>query len=299
MPAAVHAVGLCEQLGRSVRGSSSARALAEAAVVRLAAADKFVDASSLVERLEQLAGRPAAAGGTGASYARSPAASPAPGQKKNPIAVGSAGPSAAGPDAARPADPHGPVAAGGGPTASASASGAGSGSVGEIQWNPAWFNGHWEAVVAGVGSHAASLGGLLKPARVLSAEPGAVQLGYDTEYEAMRQRAVGDSAGRIEEALSRLAGRPVKCRFVPTGRSGGPAMTAGGVPMGGISTEQRQQVADDPAVRAVLELFGGQLADVRLDVEPVSVAERLPATEPEAPLAPSTHAPAGLEDEED
>ncbi|NQU74690.1 MAG: DNA polymerase III subunit gamma/tau [Planctomycetes bacterium] len=54
-PAAVHAVGVCERLLGSVRGSSCARALVEAAVVRLAAADKFVDPASLIQRLEQLA----------------------------------------------------------------------------------------------------------------------------------------------------------------------------------------------------------------------------------------------------
>ncbi len=69
MPAAVHAVSICEQLMRSMRGSSFGRAMMEAAIVRLAAADKFVDTASLIERLSQLAGHggPTAAPRTGGS----------------------------------------------------------------------------------------------------------------------------------------------------------------------------------------------------------------------------------------
>ena len=73
-PALVQAVGVCQHVGRSLRGSSVARALVEAALVRLAEAEKFVDPSSLIERLEALSGgRPAA------------------GQKKKPVAVPQAG----------------------------------------------------------------------------------------------------------------------------------------------------------------------------------------------------------------
>ncbi len=56
MPALVHAVSVLQSVGRNIRGASMARGLVEAALVRLAEAEKFVDAASLVERLEQLAG---------------------------------------------------------------------------------------------------------------------------------------------------------------------------------------------------------------------------------------------------
>jgi DNA polymerase-3 subunit gamma/tau len=70
LPSLVHAVGVLQTTARNIRGSSVSRALLEAALVRLAEADKFVDAASLVERLE----RAEAAGG------------PATGQKKKPVA---------------------------------------------------------------------------------------------------------------------------------------------------------------------------------------------------------------------
>ena len=54
LPVLVQAVGICQQVARTVKGSSVARALVEAALIRLAESDKFVDTASLVERIEQL-----------------------------------------------------------------------------------------------------------------------------------------------------------------------------------------------------------------------------------------------------
>ncbi len=62
VPALVQAVGVTQSVSRRLRGSSVARALVEAAVVRLAETEKFVDADSLVRRLEELSGSSASAG---------------------------------------------------------------------------------------------------------------------------------------------------------------------------------------------------------------------------------------------
>jgi DNA polymerase III gamma/tau subunit len=56
LPALVQGVGILQRTAQNIRGSSVGRALVEAALVRLAEADKFVDPASLVERLEQLSG---------------------------------------------------------------------------------------------------------------------------------------------------------------------------------------------------------------------------------------------------
>jgi len=56
LPVLVQNVGICQQVARNIRDSSVSRALLEAAIVRLAAADQFVDPASLIERLESLAG---------------------------------------------------------------------------------------------------------------------------------------------------------------------------------------------------------------------------------------------------
>jgi len=56
MPVLVQAVSIIQNVARNIRGSSVGRSLLEAALVRLAEAEKFVDPASLVERLEQLSG---------------------------------------------------------------------------------------------------------------------------------------------------------------------------------------------------------------------------------------------------
>ncbi len=77
MPALVHAVSVLQSVGRNIRGASMARGLVEAALVRLAETEKFVDPASLVERLEQLA--------TGRAPAASPEKKPAPEKKTAPV----------------------------------------------------------------------------------------------------------------------------------------------------------------------------------------------------------------------
>ncbi len=60
-PSLVQAVGICQSVLQAIKGSSVARALVEASLVRLADAEKFVDPGSLIERLESIAtGRPIA-----------------------------------------------------------------------------------------------------------------------------------------------------------------------------------------------------------------------------------------------
>ncbi len=54
-PALVHAVSVLQAAGRSLRGSSVARALLEAALVRLADAEKFIDPAAITARLEAIA----------------------------------------------------------------------------------------------------------------------------------------------------------------------------------------------------------------------------------------------------
>jgi len=70
LPSLVQDVGICQATVRNSRGSSVARALVEAAIVRLSAADKFVDPASLVDRLESLSG--------GQKKKRSPGSEPVP-----------------------------------------------------------------------------------------------------------------------------------------------------------------------------------------------------------------------------
>ena len=53
-PVLVHGLGLIQTAGRNIRGSSIARGLVEATLVRLAESEKFINPESIVQRLEQL-----------------------------------------------------------------------------------------------------------------------------------------------------------------------------------------------------------------------------------------------------
>jgi len=62
---------------------------------------------------------------------------------------------------------------------------------------------------------------------------------------------------------SRLFGRQVQCEYVPTGEAGkGPAARKP-VRTAALPTAERARIAGDPAVKAVTDLFGGALAEVR------------------------------------
>jgi hypothetical protein len=57
-PVLVHGIGLIQAAGRNMRGSSVARGLVEATLVRLAQSEKFINPEDIVERLEQLSAGP-------------------------------------------------------------------------------------------------------------------------------------------------------------------------------------------------------------------------------------------------
>jgi hypothetical protein len=272
VPSAVHALGVCEQLLRSVRGSSCASALAEAAVVRLAAADKFVDPSSLVERLEQLAG------------------------SKKKALTGPAG----GDEARRPAGPAAPAAARG---ASATAQSPSSndrrpGAVVEpepIQWEAGWLSAHWGQVVRQLGQMGhAQVAGIIQPARPVQVEGDLIVLAYAPAHEPLRRQVAGALADRVSEALSQLAGRPVRCQFTATTQEGNAAAQPAARPTRGVSSEERNKVENDPAVHAVMDLFGAKLVEIRLEAEPASPEA---ADETGRPVDAATAVPAAQEAE--
>ncbi len=263
LPAAVHAVGVCEQLLRSIRGSSFARAMAEAAIVRLAAADKFVDPASLLERLEQLTGgtgavRPSGANAPGRASpmaSAAPASAGAAGAKKKPMTVPGGG-NAAGAIA-------GAVAASESPA-----------STRAVQWDFAWLAANWPAVIEHLSASGfGAVAGLLRSARPLAVDAGSIRLGFPADQVSMRTRAAGAMAAAVAEAMGHLAGRRVGCHVESVGQATGRPAVVGGQLIGGISSEQRRQVEQDPAVRAVIDVFGGQINSIRPDLELARVGQ--------------------------
>ena len=228
LPVLVQSVGVCQTTGRNLRGLSSARGLVEAALVRLAAAEKFADADSLIQRLEALAG-----GGV------------APiGQKKKPLAPGrdrAAAPAPQSPQQPSPATLEDP------------------------KWEMSYMADQWGAIVGALATaRQGQVSGLLAPAKVLQLDDSTVRLGFDDAHESIRKRCQA-MADRIDSALGKLFGRRVHCEYVPTGAPGAPTAPANGQAPAAprLSTADRQEVNGDPAVRAVLDFFDGSIEYIR------------------------------------
>ena len=240
LPALVQAVGILATLAWNLRTSSLARPLLEAAVVRLAESDKFIDPDSLIERLEALGSgtrpsRPAAGGAPKVDASPRPAAPPT---------------KAASPRPAQTAAPA-PIA---------------------LQWESAWLSANWQQVVGALSdARQMQLAGLLAPAKVMGFEDGVLTLAFDARHETFCNRA-SQMDGTIAGALSSLAGRPVQCRYQRISNGPGDAVPSGPV-FGGLSTAEKNAVGKDPSVRAVMELFGGEVVDIRRDDSPPAAAE--------------------------
>ncbi|MFB3890666.1 MAG: DNA polymerase III subunit gamma/tau [Phycisphaerae bacterium] len=302
-PAIVQMVGLWQSLQYKLRGTSVARALMEAALVRLAMADKFVDPASLLERLEAIGGGVGVppASRAGVSPASGPAAAPtryglspssAANLKRNfavSLAAGlSAPPVGAGPSVSTPAPSAGPLPSTTTPPLPSSAPAT------PIQWNLAWLAANWPRVIEGLtAARQMQVAGLLRVATVKSFDGAALALGFDVANETLRQRAAA-MATTVNAALSAMAGRDIRCDFLSTvnGTAPGaarPAM-AGASPAGGtgfstgaagngagfangrparampvLSTAEKAEIMKDPAVQAVLSAFGGEVVDIRKD----------------------------------
>ena len=232
VPALLQAVGILHGLGRNLRASSVGRALVEAVVVRLAEAEKFVDPASLVERLEALA--------RGAPFA---------GEKKKPAApTGEPRPARQPlrrPAAAAPAEPPArPLPA-------------------PVRWDAAWLGANWQLVVENLATAGrARVAGLLRPCRFTGLNGEVMRLQYSAEHEALRRQAAEQMGPAIDEAMTQLFGRCVRCEFGSYAADGGAPKGAGNA-FGGLSSEERNHAARDPAVKRVMTLFDGELIDIR------------------------------------
>ncbi len=224
IPVLVQAVGICQALARNIRGSSVARGLVEAAVVRLALADQFVDPVSLIERLEAL--------GAGAA--------PSGEKKKTQLT---------------PARQHTETV----PTEVQEAA------LTPLQWEASWLKAHWRCVIDHlVAVRQMQVAGALKPAGVLDFADGVLKLGFDAAHDVLRKRCAGPLAGAIGAALTALAGRNIRSEYVSLneGPAGEPRPAAAAAPQT-LSTEEKNGISRDPAIREVLSLFGGELVDIR------------------------------------
>ena len=187
-PALVQAVGILQKLAYTVRSSALARAMIEAAVVRLAEADKFVDPQSLLERLEGMGGA-----GVGGAPGKGGPGGGASAKKASGSPVGASAARAVGP-AAVPSSPR----------------------------------------------YRAGAPGALPAPSAASPRPATKPTSAAT---AAAPRA--ESAAPAPDSRARTADQ-----------------------LKALSTAERQELQNDPTVRAALNLFGGEIVDMRKDLPP-------------------------------
>ncbi len=257
LPALVQAVSLTQATGRNLRGLSSGRGLVEAMLVRLAAADKFVDAASLIERLESLAG-----GGTPPqNVSRRRPAPPAAGEKKKTVAPPSVSPPVTVDNA-----PHRQPSVGGNdapapaPTPAPSPAPA----LENPRWTAEYIRGQWPTIVSALNSNRQGhVAGLLRPAKVLGLTGDTLRLGFDSAHEPIRKRCAERMNDAITSALGGLFGRgTVVCEYVPAGEADSQATPAPTNANAAISSAQRAEINNDPAVKAVLDFFDGTVTNI-------------------------------------
>jgi len=229
-PALVQAVSITQSLSRSLRGSAAPRALLEAGVVRLAEADKFVDPLSLVERLEALSG-----GGGGDLKKNVPFRRPA--GTGTFVSDASLLPGLPGDTAAAPP---------------------------AIQWEFQWLAANWAKVMEALSAaRAPAVAGLLRLAKVAGFDSGTLKLGFEPAIEGLRRRCQEQSAA-INSVFSTLAGAEVRCEFVSLSR--GETEKEPPRPSAAnhvLSSSEKSEIQKDPAVRAAVGLFDGEVADIR------------------------------------
>jgi len=232
LPVLVQNVGICQAVARDVRGSSVARPLVEAALVRLAAAEKFVDPASLIERLQGLAG---------------------PGEKTPDL-------TAPGGRLPKQGPPRRPRAAEGRVEV-------------EIRWEHAWLKANWPALMAKLAAAGQPrVAGCLRAAELISFDDGVMTLGFDRHHEALQRQCSGPLGDAVRQALTALAGRQIQCQYVATGKVQGQGVAASRRNLS-LSTAEKREIQNDPAVKEVLSLFGGELIDIRKQPPPEPAAE--------------------------
>jgi hypothetical protein len=213
-----------------------ARSLAEAALVRLAEAEKFVDPTSLLERIDS--------------------AVTVPGDVKKKPTLSDNPASPAGRFTPAPPLVHPPAAAA--PTL-------------VVQWDAAWLSAHWALVVQHfVDKRQMRLAGAIRPARVMGLDNGELRLGFEPSHEGLMHQCEGPLKDAIAAAMSELAGKNVRCRCekiaaAPAAAApvGAEAPSVAPPPQVALSTAEKNEITRDASVKAMLGLFGGDIADIR------------------------------------
>ena len=132
-----------------------------------------------------------------------------------------------------------------------------------IQWDDVWLRDHWQAVINALSAaREMPVAGVIGPAKVASLRAGVLSLEYNADYDGLRHRGL-KMVDEINRAMTVLAGVEITCKLNPT--DGVDAQSPAQRAFGGLSTAETREIAKDPAVKILLDSFGGTLLDARRD----------------------------------
>ena len=155
-----------------------------------------------------------------------------------------------------------------------------------VQWDGAWLTANWGVVLQHLAARKQSrLVGALRMTRVIGFDGGVLKLGFDQAGEPLRVQCMGSMNQPVNAALTELAGREIRCEYVtiagmntPVASVSSPAdapASSAAPRLSAISTAEKGEILKDTSVRAVLDLFGGEVTDMQRtrNAEPVAEGE--------------------------
>lgn len=254
-------VDILAETENRMRYALSRRTLLETALIRCARAASVVSMDELVRRIANLRGAPPA---TPSPMPVAAPAPPAPAHTPEPV---SAPPTAPAPQAFESApEPAPPAVTPGAPTAPDSGA--------ELHQ----LTGQWHEILDYVGRAAALARSALLDARPTRVTAEEVVIGFDPEFAGNREKMENPRArGALVKKLSQMLGRDVGVRFdvlkvdaeiqpLPADHEPAPSspeQETGGEASGEGKKASRADWQEDPAVRKTLEMFHGDVVDVR------------------------------------
>lgn len=251
--ALVYYITVMEELKRSIRSAGSGRAILEAAIVRICAAERFSDTSALIKKLQSLP----AGGGQPVTHSPGRAAVSSASVKSSGAAEVSR--KSFTPAASRPVQE--PAADSG--VNAEKASGA------ELQvpdeLTTGWMQGNWNNIINAVKGRSSNLVMYISPAQVKDFNKGKLTLEYPAEKAGLIKAM--ENLEPVRPGLETIIGKLLGCKIQLVTESGGgdlkknssPAIV---IPGARPSQQENNEAVNDEKVQLILEHLGGRVMSI-------------------------------------
>ena len=151
-----------------------------------------------------------------------------------------------------------------------------------MQWTAGWFRQQWPQIIQAIGGPIGGMLGLVRPA---DAAPGRLRLLTPAEqFQRINSPAWSE---KIERALATQLGGRVELVFTLDEKTELPPTPR----RQGVTSADYNRVAEDPAVRQLMELFDASIVDVRPAALPPEMAAGDGEAESDAGASAATYSP--------